>query len=853
MKKVLSILLALVLWGSVALSVPLTAYGQTLQCSAGGWNETLWVQIPDLKDDDVLSVSYIGPLNGSLTGQDLTYLVRDMDGGVRIDIPGLPAGSYTLTIGTNRGQLQQSGIQVEAQDRSGYAHFGEEVGVGAYTNEGRLKDNAIVLYVTEENKDTVTLTFKDGTTVRGIGNILNTVGMDVGNGKNSKGGIANTNQDILRKLAADGTPLVVRILGRVTLPAGLTAYDSVDYGGSKGDNGAMARMSGGKDITIEGIGTDAVIDGWGLHFICQTSDYVKGWGRSFEVRNLSFYNVPEDCLGMEGQQESNVLTAPVERCWIHHCAFYGPTIQNPAESDKSGGDGACDFKRGQYFTNSYCYYEGYHKTNLVGSSDSSLQYHMTYHHNYWKNCESRGPLARQANIHMYNNIFEGQRSYCMSLRANSYIFSEYNLFLQCKNVCDSKTGGVCKSLGNQFTNCSGTNSTALVVVQDRNAVVESKNRYAKFELDSTLSYIPAGEYRLQEDLQKMQNLVLASAGPQGGIGGQLPPVEPEPGQGGGEQVEFPAGSYVHDFTQDGLQSQFFTISGNLSTSKGTVNFAGLTLTRCLKIESSTSIRFVAPTAGTLTLVFGGNTNASGKTIKVDGQKCTIGQEQVMTVQVSAGSHEITKGDSINLFYMVYSSHQPEQPPHTHSYEAVVVIEPDCLQPGLEEYVCQCGDSYTQQLSALGHDLLQQTVQSTCTQEGYVRSYCSRCQESQSQTLQPLGHDYGAWEVVREPAVGQEGLEQCVCTRCADIRSQSIPALPAPEPTQPTQPTQPSAPTQPTQPTTGTKPTQPETSTQPTAPGQSVQTPQPQRNGWIWVGIAALVVAAGVGILVRKKK
>ena len=113
------------------------------------------------------------------------------------------------------------------------------------------------------------------------------------------------------------------------------------------------------------------------------------------------------------------LTASVERCWIHNCEFYVPHIANPAESDKAEGDGACDFKRGMYFTNSYCYYEGYHKTNLVGASDSNLQYMLTYHHNYWKDCESRGPLARKANIHMYNNIFDGQTSYCMNTRADA--------------------------------------------------------------------------------------------------------------------------------------------------------------------------------------------------------------------------------------------------------------------------------------------------------------------------------------------------------------------------------------------------------------------------------------------------
>ena len=340
---------------------------------AGGWFEALYAELDDVKDADVTGVSYTGPMSGSLQGDDLEYLVRDATlssgkTGVRIDIPGLPAGDYTLAVTTRDNITYNSNtVTVMPYDRSGYAHYQYTDGVGAYRDDGILKENAIVLYVTDENKNDVTVESMDGTTVTGIGNILNSTGMDNGTGTNSKGGKPNTNQDILRKLADDDTPLVVRIVGTVkggggpepgkTPIEGLTAYNTSDYGGTKGDNGFMARMSGGKNVTIEGIGPDATIDGWGLHFICQTSDYAAGRGRSFEARNLAFRNVPEDCIGMEGQQDGSTLTAPVQRGWVHNCSFYAPTISNPAESDKDGGDGACDFKRGQYFTMSYCYYE----------------------------------------------------------------------------------------------------------------------------------------------------------------------------------------------------------------------------------------------------------------------------------------------------------------------------------------------------------------------------------------------------------------------------------------------------------------------------------------------------------------
>ncbi|MCM1529985.1 MAG: hypothetical protein NC093_08335 [Alistipes sp.] len=468
---------------------------------AGGWNEMAYLVCSGIKDANVTGVSYAGTTNGKLSGEDFEYLVRDVNEGVRVDLLGLKPGTYSITLETTAGKITQPGIVVGEQDRSGYAHFNYTDGVGAYNDDGTLKEGARILYITNENKDTVSITSKDGTTVTGIGNILNSAGMDSGNGKTSGGGTANTNSGIIKKIAQDDTPLVIRIIGNVETPKGVTEFDSANYGGTVGDNGGMARMKSGKNITIEGVGNDAVVNGWGFHFMCESSD--PDLGKSFEVRNIAFRNVPEDCIGMEGVQEgsgdSAKLTASVERCWIHNCEFYVPKIANPAESDKAEGDGACDFKRGQYFTNSYCYYEGYHKTNLVGASDSNIQYNITFHHNYWKNCESRGPLARQANIHMYNNVFDAQSSYCQNPRANAYIFSEYNAFVnECKNPGVLTSGGVIKSYNDAFISLKKGAKDEATKVSSRTEKVSSSNKYAGFEMDSKLSYIPSGAYVLSE-------------------------------------------------------------------------------------------------------------------------------------------------------------------------------------------------------------------------------------------------------------------------------------------------------------------------------------------------------------------
>ncbi len=106
---------------------------------------------------------------------------------------------------------------------------------------------------------------------------------------------------------------------------------------------------------------------------------------------------------------------------------------------------------------------------------------------------------------------------------------------------------------------------------------------------------------------------------------------------------------IHNFTKDGIKSEFYTITGNLATNKGTVTYNGLTLTQCLKMESSTNITFKNTAKGKLTLVF---VETSGN-IKIDGTAKTIGSDGILEIELEAGTHTITKGTSINLFYMVY--------------------------------------------------------------------------------------------------------------------------------------------------------------------------------------------------------
>ncbi|MDE7379832.1 MAG: InlB B-repeat-containing protein [Clostridia bacterium] len=476
---------------------------------------------------------------------------------VRVDILGLKGNeSYDFKITTSAGaEMTVDKMPISAYDRSGYAHFNYTTGVGAYNDDGTLKDNALVIYVTDENKDTVmdavctensdVPMFKipgsdwGGKNASGIGWWLNNNQYTSSNEGSKKNKVPSNTYDKTNggKLSFKSVnrPVVIRFIGTVTTPEGCTAYNDTKEGGGVGDNGHMARLKNLKNITLEGVGEDAEIRGWGFHFVAGT-DAVDGQGKSFEVRNLTFNEYPEDAIGMEGQQSGSTITAGVERCWIHNNTFLPGRCDNPAESDKAEGDGSCDFKRGQYFTCSYNYFEYCHKTNLVGSSDSSLQYNMTYHHNMWYQCGSRIPLTRQANVHFYNNyvcydanekttpyshISKPAGSYVHSLRANCYIFSEGNYYEGSKNVTDGKSGGAAKGWNNMYHYNFGTNT--IVDAETREQKVSNNCKYgsidySSFDTNSSLFYYDAANKRSDcsvTDAATARREVLEKVGAQG--------------------------------------------------------------------------------------------------------------------------------------------------------------------------------------------------------------------------------------------------------------------------------------------------------------------------------------------------
>ncbi len=78
----------------------------------------------------------------------------------------------------------------------------------------------------------------------------------------------------------------------------------------------------------------------------------------------------------------------------------------------------------------------------------------------------------------------------------------------------------------------------------------------------------------------------------------------------------------------------------------------------------------------------------------------------------------------------------------HSYTSKVTTAPGCETNGVRTYTCHCGASYTEAISAIGHDYKSELTQATCTTNGYTTYTCSNCGDCyQGNFVNAFGHAY----------------------------------------------------------------------------------------------------------------
>lgn len=512
---------------------------------AAGYEEGLYAEIASVSglNDNDYKVYYKIHDGASAWVKIDSELVRTSGDFVRADVLGLSAGSYDIKVeAAGKTASTRENIAVTAYDRTGYAHFKYTDGVGAYKDDGTPKDDAIIVYVNESNKNSVTV---DGISGEGIVAIMknaNTISKplivrvlgqvsaatwheisyddDMTKDPNDKNKLKLKAEDVK---GANGKSIVSdsdiinakdqRIDDTVITAKGYNSFDESKYTKltgltnrimySAGKSGKfneldsyynMLDVQNLKDVTLEGVGCDAKIFQWGLTW--------KNCN-SIEVRNLTFEAYTEDACSFEGPKNGDAECTELDQfksnnIWLHHNTFLrGHNVWDVcAELDKGDGDGATDFKRNADVTISYNHYYNNHKTGLIGGSDTQTTANVTFHHNWYQQCESRLPLARQANMHMYNNYYDHSTSSNMSIRANGYAFIEYCYFDNAKNPIEaepnSSPNGYVKLFNCTFEGISYAASNYITVVTKREDTVVNDNIFFEhFDTDPDNFYYDA--------------------------------------------------------------------------------------------------------------------------------------------------------------------------------------------------------------------------------------------------------------------------------------------------------------------------------------------------------------------------
>ena len=377
----------------VALGVALLGfagvYAQVTLSSAEGWLESVFAEWAS-DGSDSYNVYYSGA--GASNVKVDAPLIRKYGSKYRVDVVGLKAGSYTLKIASVKGgkeiaSTNSKSLTVKAHDRAGFAFSNGRV-PGAYKADGTLKDGAVVLYITESTKNSVT--------------------MDVTTSAKGAKTTCKSFQGILNcyKKGYETIPLDLRFIGNVTDSDSLVQGDMmIDLNGSEKSY-----------VTVEGIGNDATVNGWGIR--------IKN-AQNVEIRNLGVMNVDSKEGDNIGLQQDN------QYVWVHNNDFfYGHA---GSDKDQVKGDGALDCKLSTYITFSYNHFWDNGKSNLLGLKEGTSEgYYITYHHNWYDHSDSRHPRVRYYSAHVYNNYYDGNAKYGAGSTLGSSVFMEANYFRNCK-------------------------------------------------------------------------------------------------------------------------------------------------------------------------------------------------------------------------------------------------------------------------------------------------------------------------------------------------------------------------------------------------------------------------------------
>ena len=611
-------------------------------------------------------------------------LIRQYKSYYRADVLGLKAGTYSVKVvpvnaeGTEiAGANTASNLVVKSYNREGFAHFKYD-GVGAYNNDGTLKAGAKVLYITAKTAKTVSTTVNTGKpeTITGLQSIIDAY---------SKG--------------KDKTPIAFRFIGKVSL-------SDLDHISSSAEG---LQIKGAEmNMTFEGVGDDATVYGFGFLLrdaisvefrnfaimrclddaLSLDTDNSHVWIHNMDLFYGKKGGAADQAKGdgtVDIKGDSKYITVAYNRFW---------------DNGKASMCGMKSETGPNYIT--------YHH-NWFDHSDSrmarvrTMSVHM--YNNYYQHCDVYGIGATMgSSVFMESNYFDATKRPIMS--------SQQGTDAKGDGTFSGEAGGLIKAYGNVFANkpenfsyityAENNTSFDAYEVSDPSQQVPSSVKtlvggtsYNNFDTNSSLMYayaadkaadVPAivegfyGAGRLnhgdidfvipdetvvtnghQQPWPALASLLDSytsgvvkvfgesnAAGEGGSTGGSS-----EGGSTGGEtgggttepSVPSVEGTVLVTFTGKAPSSSIVSVTGNYSDSKGQATIDGTTYKICVKMESSTSIRLTVDKKVNATFYFADGEIAS---MKLAGSKISA-TGSTYTTTLNAGTYEITKDKSVNLF------------------------------------------------------------------------------------------------------------------------------------------------------------------------------------------------------------
>ena len=611
-------------------------------------------------------------------------LVRQYKSYYRADVLGLKEGTYSVKVvpvnadgAEIAGANTASNLVVKSYNREGFAHFKYD-GVGAYNNDGTLKAGAKVLYITARSAKTVSTTVNTGKleTITGLQSIIDAY---------SKG--------------KDKTPIAFRFIGKISL-------SDLDHISSSAEG---LQIKGAKmNMTFEGVGDDATVYGFGFLLRNATSVEFRNLAimRCLDdamsldtnnshvwIHNMDFFYGKKGGAADQAKGDGTVdIKANSQYITVAYNRFWD-----------NGKASMCGMK-----TESGPNYITYHH-NWFDHSDSrmarirTMSVHM--YNNYYLHNDVYGVGATMgSSVFMESNYFDATKRPIMSSKQGTDAKGD--------GTFSGENGGLIKAYGNVFANkpdnfsyvpyAENNTSFDAYEVSDPSEQVPSSVKtlvggtsYDNFDTNPSLMYayaadkaadVPAivegfyGAGRLnhgdfdfvipdetlvtnghQQPWPALASLLDSytsgvvkvfgesnAAGEGGSTGGSS-----EGGSTGGEtgggttepSVPSVEGTVLVTFTGKAPSSSIVSVTGNYSDSKGQATIDGTTYKICVKMESSTSIRLTVDKKVNATFYFADGEIAS---MKLAGSKISA-TGSTYTTTLNAGTYEITKDKSVNLF------------------------------------------------------------------------------------------------------------------------------------------------------------------------------------------------------------